>query len=91
MQITSYQNEYDFSKQLILVNMFKKRLYLRRFLTSFINFYIKTACETLRKLLNYSSNFWMTASRFIIVEPPFCERDKNRKFDNFTTHKNLLF
>ena len=27
MQITSDQNEYDFSKQLILVNMLKKELY----------------------------------------------------------------
>ena len=25
----------------------------------------------------------MTASRFSIIEPTFCERDKNHKFDNF--------
>ena len=30
----------------------------------------------------------MTASRFFIIEPAFCERDKNHKFDNF---KTILF
>ena len=29
----------------------------------------------------------MTASRFCIIEPAFCERDKNHKFDNFKTVK----
>ena len=33
----------------------------------------------------------MTASRLFIVEPAFCERDKNHKFDNFKIHKNLFF
>ena len=33
----------------------------------------------------------MTASRPFIVEPAFCERDKNHKLDNFKTHKNLFF
>ena len=33
----------------------------------------------------------MTASRFFIVEPAFRERDKNHKFDNFKTQKNLFF
>ena len=32
----------------------------------------------------------MTASRFFIVEPGSCERQKNHKFDNFKTHKNLF-
>ena len=27
----------------------------------------------------------MTASRFFIIEPAFCKRDKNHKFDNFKT------
>ena len=34
-------------------------------------------------LWNFSSNFWMTASRFFNIEATFCERDKNHKFDNF--------
>ena len=50
MRITSDQNEYDFSKQLLLVNMLKKRLYLRRFLASFVDFCITTAFETFCKL-----------------------------------------
>ena len=54
-------------------------------------------CEFVRKRLllrlfaNYSTNFWTTASRFFMIEPAFCERDKNHKFDNFETHKNLFF
>ena len=40
---------------------------------------------------NYFTNLWMPASRFFVVEPAFCERDKNHKFDNFKAHKNLLF
>ena len=27
----------------------------------------------------------MAASRFFIIEPAFCKRDKNHKFDNFKT------
>ena len=89
IQVTSYQNEYDFSKQLILVNMLKKRLYLRRFLTSFVNFYITTAFES---FANYSSNFWLTASRFfLLLNRLFVNVIKNYKFDNFKTHKNLFF
>ena len=34
---------------------------------------------------NYFTNLWMPASRFFVVEPAFCERDKNHKFDNFKT------
>ena len=44
MQITSDQNEYDFSKQLGLMTMLKKRL--RHFLESLVNFYITMAFET---------------------------------------------
>ena len=29
----------------------------------------------------------MTASRLFIVEPAFCEHDKNHKLDSFKTHK----
>ena len=86
MRITSDQNEYGFSKQPILVSMLKNKLFLRCFLTSFVDFYIMTAFET-----NYSSNFWMADSRFFIAELAFCECDKNHKFDNFKTHKNLFF
>ena len=50
-------------KQLRPVTMLKKRLLLRCFLASFVNFYITTAFETY-----YSSNFWMTASRSFIIE-----------------------
>ena len=50
MQITSDQNEYDFSKQLRLVTLLKKRL--QRFLASFVNFYITTAFETLQIVLD---------------------------------------
>ena len=50
MRITSDQNEYDFSKQLILANMLKKRIYDRRFLASFLNFCITTAFETFCEL-----------------------------------------
>ena len=46
----SDQNEYDFSKQLILVNVLKKRLYFRLFLVSFVNFCKTTAFETFCKL-----------------------------------------
>ena len=28
---------------------------------------------------------------FFIVEPAFCEREKNHKFDSFKSHKNLFF
>ena len=54
-------------------------------------------CEFLRRRLllrlfaNYSTNFWTTASRFYIIEPAFCEHDKNHKFDSFKTRKNLFF
>ena len=82
MRITSDQNEYEFSKQLRPVNISYKRLYLRRFLESFVNFYITTASETFCQL---STSFWMTASRFFFIEQAFCERDKNHKFDNFKT------
>ena len=43
------------------VTMLKKRLYLRCFLASFLNFCKTTASETF--FASYSSNFWMTASR----------------------------
>ena len=39
-------------------------------------------CEFVRKRLllrlfaNYSANFWRTTSRFFMIEPAFCERDK---------------
>ena len=46
MRITSDQNKYDFSKQLILAHMLKKRFYLRRFLVSFVNLCITSAFET---------------------------------------------
>ena len=79
MRITSDQNEYDFYKYVI---MLKKRLYLKRFITS---------RRLLRLSASYSTNFWTTASRFFIIEPAFCEHDKNHKFDNSKTHKNLFF
>ena len=56
--------------------MLKKRFYLRRFLAS---------RRLLKLFANYSTNFWTTASRFFIIEPTFCERDKNHKFDHFKT------
>ena len=46
------------------------------------NFYIATAFED---LANNFTNFWMTDSGNCIIEPAFCERDKNHKFDNFKT------
>ena len=57
-----------------LEKMLKKRLYLRHFLVS-------------RRLLRFFANyfFWMSASRFVIIEPTFCERD------NFKTLKNLFY
>ena len=76
MQITSDQNEYDFSKQLRLVTLLKKRL--QRFLASFVNFYITTAFETLQIVLD-------DCFRSFTIESAFCERDKNHKFDNFKT------
>ena len=53
--------------------MLKKRPYLRRFLAS-------------RRLFRLFANyfFWMSASRFVIIEPTFCERD------NFKTRKNFF-
>ena len=53
-----------------------------RFLASFVNFCIMTAFET---FANYSTNFWMTTSRFFITELAFPERNKYHKFDNFKT------
>ena len=41
-------------KQLRPVTILKERLYLRRFLASFVNFYMATAFET---LANYFTNF----------------------------------
>ena len=79
MRIMSDQNEYDFSKQLRSVNMLKRRLYLRRFLASFVNF--ETYFEN--NFANYSTNFWMTVSKSFIIEPTFCEHDRNYKFHNF--------
>ena len=32
----------------------------------------------------------MTASRFFIVEPAYCESDKNHKFDNSKTEQSLF-
>ena len=60
--------------------MLKKRLYLGCFLASFVDIYITAAFET---FANYSPNFWMTASKFFTVEPAFCKRDKNHKFEKF--------
>ena len=40
--------------------------------------------------MNYSTNFWMTASRFFIIEPDFCERDKDHKFDNLKLYPAKL-
>ena len=68
--------------------MLKKGLYPRRFLASFVNFCITTAFETFCESF---FKFWMTASRIFIAEPAFCEHDKNHKFDNFKTHKNIFF
>ena len=62
--------------------MLKKRLYLRRFLAS---------RRLLKLFANYCTNFWTTAFRFFIIEPTFCEHDKNHKFGYFKTHKNLFF
>ena len=76
------------NKYLKPVTMLKKRLYLWRFLTSSVNFYITTAFETLCELFY---KFLTTASRFFIIEPTFCEHDKNNKFNNFKTHNNLFF
>ena len=58
------------SKQ--LEKMLKKRLYLRCFLVS-------------RQLLRFFTNyfFWMSASRFVIIEPTICERDNLRTLNNF--------
>ena len=53
-----------------------------------VNLYIR---RLLRLFANYSTNFWTTASRFFIIEPAFCEHDKNHKFDNSKTQKNLFF
>ena len=61
---------------------------IRIYVISFVNFHISTASET---YANYSTNVWTTASRFFTIEPAFCEGDKNHKFDNFKTHKNLFF
>ena len=86
MRITSDQKEYDFYepalKQLRPVIMLKKRLYLRRFLA---------IQRLLRLYANQSTNFWTIASRFFIIEPAFYEHDKNHKFDNSKTYKNLFF
>ena len=41
--------------------------------------------------MNYSSNFWITASRFFIVELAFCEHDKNYKVDDFKNSHESLF
>ena len=38
----------------------------------------ETFCELFYKFLDESF-------RFFIIEPTFCERDKNHKFDNFKT------
>ena len=59
-----------------------KRDSLKRFLAS---------RRLLRLFTNYSTNSWTTASRFLITEPAFCEHDKNHKFDNSESHKNLFF
>ena len=66
--------------------MVKKRLYRRHFLAKFLRKRL-----LLRVLANYSTHFWTTASRFFIIEPAFCECDKNHEFDNFKTNKNLFF
>ena len=53
-------------------------------------------CEFLRRQLhlrlfaNCATNFWTTASRVFIIELAVCGRDKNHKFDDFKTHKNLF-
>ena len=62
--------------------MLKKIVYFRRFLSSRL---------LLRLFANYSTNFWTTASRFFIIELAFNEHDKNHKFGNSKTHKNLFF
>ena len=62
--------------------MLKKRLYFRRFLSS---------GRLLRLFANYFTNFWPTASRFFIIEWGFDEHDKDHKFGNSKTHKNLFF
>ena len=66
--------------------MLKKRLFLRHFLTSFVNFYITKAFD-----MAFSLNFWMNGSRFFIAELAFCERDKNHKFANFKNSQESLF
>ena len=66
--------------------MVKKRLYRRHFLAKFLRKRL-----LLRVFANYSTHFWTTASRFFIIEPAFCECDKNHEFDNFKTNKNLFF
>ena len=55
MRITIVQfNKNSYWKQLRPVTILKERLYLRRFLASFVNFYMATAFET---LANYFTNF----------------------------------
>ena len=66
-------------KQRRPVTMLKKRLHLRCFLASSVNFYITTAFETFCELFN---NFWMTVSRSFIIETRlfllrFFESDEN--------------
>ena len=63
--------------------MLKKRLYLRHFLAS-------------RRLMRLFANyfFWMRTSRFVIIEPTFCERGNFKTRKNFfiylTAHKKYL-
>ena len=71
------------------VIMFKKETLSYAFSYKFWKFLRKRLL--LRLFANYSSNFWMAAFRFFIIEPAFYERDKNHKFENFKTHKNLFF
>ena len=62
--------------------MLKKRLYLRRFLTDFVNIFVTKALETFCELF---FKFLDGCFQIFYYESAFCERDENHKFDNFKT------
>ena len=86
--LVDYVSYYGIESKQIFMNRYLKPVALLKKETLFQAFSYMF-CEFWRKRLflrlfaNYSSNFWITASRFFILEPAFCESDKNHKFDNF--------
>ena len=81
MRITSGQNQYDFHEYL-----------LKQLRPVIVIMLKKMPCKsTPFEILCYSRNFLTTASRFFIIEPAFCEHDKNYKFDNSKTQNESLF